>query len=392
MARKKTQTDFLSLEDIKKKLLEETQNDTLVTEKEIIDAAEKNHLSEEEEDDLFNWCQENGIFYSESDEDIYEEEEDAEENEEEEEDEEEENLDEDDIRQRSYSAASSSTLDSQRQYMKKIGQIPLLTPEQERETGKILKESDPNSEEYKQAKDLLISSNLRLVVSMAKSFTNRGLSFMDLIQEGNIGLMRAVEKFDYEKGYRFSTYATWWIRQSMNRAISDQSRDIRIPVHMTEQISHVKRAQKELAQELNREPTSEEIAKRLGNGMTASKVNEILKISQPIVSLQSPQGEEEDSELSDFVEDKSAINPETYAQNQAMKEMVDEMLSELPVREEKILRMRYGLDDGKPKTLEEVGKECNVTRERIRQIEAKAIRRLQNMNARRSGGLDYMKN
>ena len=174
----------------------------------------------------------------------------------------------------------------------------------------------------------------------------------------------------------------------MNRAISDQSRDIRIPVHMTEQISHVKKAQKELSQELNREPTAKEIARRLGGGMTEAKVNDIIRLSQPIVSLQSPQGEEEDSELSDFVEDKSAVNPEDYARDQDKKKLLDELLQELPEREEKILRMRYGLDDGKPKTLEEVGRECHVTRERIRQIEAKAIRRLQNMSARR--GMDEM--
>lgn len=386
MAEKK-QAVLLSLDEIKQKLKDAAAGDKQITEKDVIDFAEKNKLSEADEEELFDWCSDNDIFVM--DEDVYDDDDDEDEEDEEDgdEDEEEEEETEREVRV-SRSSSGRSTLDAQRQYMKEIGQIPLLTPEQERETGRILKEADPDSDAYKQAKDLLISSNLRLVVSMAKQFANRGLSFMDLIQEGNIGLVRAVEKFDYEKGYRFSTYATWWIRQSMNRAISDQSRDIRIPVHMTEQISHVKKAQKELSQELNREPTAREIARRLGGGMTEAKVNDIIRLSQPIVSLQSPQGEEEDSELSDFVEDKSAVNPEDYARDQDKKKLLDELLQELPEREEKILRMRYGLDDGKPKTLEEVGRECHVTRERIRQIEAKAIRRLQNMSARR--GMDEM--
>lgn len=386
MAEKK-QDVLLSLDEIKQKLKDAAAGDKQITEKDVIDFAEKNKLSEADEEELFDWCSDNDIFVM--DEDVYDDDDDEDEEDEEDgdEDEEEEEETEREVRV-SRSSSGRSTLDAQRQYMKEIGQIPLLTPEQERETGRILKEADPDSDAYKQAKDLLISSNLRLVVSMAKQFANRGLSFMDLIQEGNIGLVRAVEKFDYEKGYRFSTYATWWIRQSMNRAISDQSRDIRIPVHMTEQISHVKKAQKELSQELNREPTAREIARRLGGGMTEAKVNDIIRLSQPIVSLQSPQGEEEDSELSDFVEDKSAVNPEDYARDQDKKKLLDELLQELPEREEKILRMRYGLDDGKPKTLEEVGRECHVTRERIRQIEAKAIRRLQNMSARR--GMDEM--
>lgn len=384
MAEKK-QDVLLSLDEIKQKLKDAAAGDKQITEKDVIDFAEKNKLSEADEEELFDWCSDNDIFVM--DEDVYDDDDGEDEEEDGDEDEEEEEETEREVRV-SRSSSGRSTLDAQRQYMKEIGQIPLLTPEQERETGRILKEADPDSDAYKQAKDLLISSNLRLVVSMAKQFANRGLSFMDLIQEGNIGLVRAVEKFDYEKGYRFSTYATWWIRQSMNRAISDQSRDIRIPVHMTEQISHVKKAQKELSQELNREPTAKEIAGRLGGGMTEAKVNDIIRLSQPIVSLQSPQGEEEDSELSDFVEDKSAVNPEDYARDQDKKKLLDELLQELPEREEKILRMRYGLDDGKPKTLEEVGRECHVTRERIRQIEAKAIRRLQNMSARR--GMDEM--
>lgn len=383
MAEKK-QDVLLSLDEIKQKLKDAAAGDKQITEKDVIDFAEKNKLSEADEEELFDWCSDNDIFVM--DEDVYDDDDGEDEEEDGDEDEEEEEETEREVRV-SRSSSGRSTLDAQRQYMKEIGQIPLLTPEQERETGRILKEADPDSDAYKQAKDLLISSNLRLVVSMAKQFANRGLSFMDLIQEGNIGLVRAVEKFDYEKGYRFSTYATWWIRQSMNRAISDQSRDIRIPVHMTEQISHVKKAQKELSQELNREPTAKEIARRLGGGMTEAKVNDIIRLSQPIVSLQSPQGEE-DSELSDFVEDKSAVNPEDYARDQDKKKLLDELLQELPEREEKILRMRYGLDDGKPKTLEEVGRECHVTRERIRQIEAKAIRRLQNMSARR--GMDEM--
>ncbi|MCH4014200.1 MAG: sigma-70 family RNA polymerase sigma factor [Solobacterium sp.] len=382
---KKKQDVLLSLDEIKQKLKDAAAGDKQITEKDVIDFAEKNKLSEADEEELFDWCSDNDIFVM--DEDVYDDDDGEDEEEDGDEDEEEEEETEREVRV-SRSSSGRSTLDAQRQYMKEIGQIPLLTPEQERETGRILKEADPDSDAYKQAKDLLISSNLRLVVSMAKQFANRGLSFMDLIQEGNIGLVRAVEKFDYEKGYRFSTYATWWIRQSMNRAISDQSRDIRIPVHMTEQISHVKKAQKELSQELNREPTAKEIARRLGGGMTEAKVNDIIRLSQPIVSLQSPQGEEEDSELSDFVEDKSAVNPEDYARDQDKKKLLDELLQELPEREEKILRMRYGLDDGKPKTLEEVGRECHVTRERIRQIEAKAIRRLQNMSARR--GMDEM--
>lgn len=260
--------------------------------------------------------------------------------------------------------------DSVKVYLKEIGAIPLLTPEQEYETAKRVAEGDST------AKELLISSNLRLVVSIAKDYANRGLSFQDLIQEGNIGLMHAVEKFDYSKGFRFSTYATWWIRQSMARAIADQSRDIRIPVHMTEQIMRINRAHRKLMQELDREPTADEIAKAV-DGMTAEKVMEIQRIAMDPVSLETPAGDEESSLLLDFIQDTSAVDPAKHANDNVLKEQMDLLLKELPEREEKIVRMRFGLDgSGRPKTLEEVGRECNVTRERIRQIESKALRRL----------------
>ena len=375
---KKDKNDVLDLHSVKELIRQKNDEQEQLSEKDIMELAEKNHLSEDEEDELFNWCQENDIYVIDPEADLLEEEE-AEEEEEE------------PAAPYIEEGKRSHIHDSEMQYLHEIGQIPLLTPEKEKETAKILKEADPDSEAYKKAKELMISSNLRLVVSMAKQYTNRGLSFQDLVQEGNLGLIRAVEKFDYEKGFRFSTYATWWIRQSMVRAVADQSRDIRIPVHMTEQIMRVNRAHRALMQELGREPSNAEIAKYIGGDMTAEKVRDIQSIAQQPLSLESPAGEEEESTLSDFIEDKHAVNPEKYMRDNAVKEIVDLMLRGLPEREEKILRMRFGLDDGIPKTLEEVGKACNVTRERIRQIEAKALRRLGQKNRGRSI-LDDLKN
>lgn len=259
--------------------------------------------------------------------------------------------------------------DSVRMYLREIGQYPLLTPDEEVRLAKRIERGD------KAAKRRLTEANLRLVVSIAKKYIGRGLSLLDLVQEGNLGLQRAVEKFDYKKGFKFSTYATWWIRQAITRAIADQARVIRIPVHMVETINRYMRVQRELQQELGREPTYEELAKKLG--IEVEKLEHIMKISQDIVSLEAPVGEENDSTLGEFIEDKQQMSPEEQAIYQLMKGHVQESLSILTPREQKILRMRFGLDDGgKTHTLEEVGKEFGVTRERIRQIEAKALQKL----------------
>ena len=259
--------------------------------------------------------------------------------------------------------------DPVKMYLKEIGRVDLLTHEQEIELAKRILEGD------EQAKKELAAANLRLVVSIAKRYVGRGMLFLDLIQEGNMGLIKAVEKFDYTKGFKFSTYATWWIRQAITRAIADQARTIRIPVHMVETINKLTRIQRQLVQELGREPTAEEIAEKM-DGMTPAKVREIQKISLEPVSLETPIGEEDDSHLGDFIEDEGAMSPDDYASNELLKDELNEVLLELTDREEKVLRLRFGLDDGRTRTLEEVGKEYKVTRERIRQIEAKALRKL----------------
>ncbi len=258
--------------------------------------------------------------------------------------------------------------DPVRMYLKEIGKVPLLSAEEEIDLAQRMEEGD------EEAKKRLAEANLRLVVSIAKRYVGRGMLFLDLIQEGNLGLIKAVEKFDYRKGYKFSTYATWWIRQAITRAIADQARTIRIPVHMVETINKLIRVSRQLLQELGREPAPEEIAEEMG--MPVERVREILKISQEPVSLETPIGEEEDSHLGDFIQDDNVPVPADAAAFSLLKEQLNEVLGTLTEREQKVLRLRFGLDDGRARTLEEVGKEFNVTRERIRQIEAKALRKL----------------
>lgn len=258
--------------------------------------------------------------------------------------------------------------DPVRMYLKEIGKIPLLGMEDEVELAKKMELGDP------EARKRLAESNLRLVVSIAKRYVGRGMQFLDLIQEGNLGLIKAVEKFDYTKGYKFSTYATWWIRQAITRAIADQARTIRIPVHMVETINRLVRTSRQLLQELGREPTTEEIAARLD--LPVERVSEIMKMSQEPVSLETPIGEEEDSHLGDFIQDDNVLVPQDAAAFTLLHEQLMEVLLTLTEREQKVLKLRFGLDDGRPRTLEEVGRQFNVTRERIRQIEAKALRKL----------------
>ncbi|MDE6557987.1 MAG: RNA polymerase sigma factor RpoD [Clostridia bacterium] len=266
-------------------------------------------------------------------------------------------------------ALSDISLDDPvKMYLKDIGEVPLLSADDEIELARRIQDGD------EEAKKKLSEANLRLVVSIAKRYVGRGMLFLDLIQEGNIGLMKAVEKFDYQKGFKFSTYATWWIRQAITRAIADQARTIRIPVHMVETINKLTRVSRILLQQLGREPTPAEIAKEMG--VSEERVREIQKIAQDPVSLETPIGEEEDSHLGDFIEDDRAVTPSDSVSTTMLKETLLSVLNSLTPREEKVLRLRYGVDDGRPRTLEEVGKEFNVTRERIRQIEAKALRKL----------------
>ncbi|MBB5183196.1 RNA polymerase sigma factor RpoD [Catenisphaera adipataccumulans] len=368
---------FATLEEAKEYLLNTKNSDENLSQHAFMEAIAKLKLSDDDLDALFNWCDENDIAFLDKDglDDI---------DEDVEVEEDEDSVDE--IAQLEQSFANSSHTkinDPVKMYLKEIGQIPLLDPKEEPIIAKRIQEGD------EEAKQILIESNLRLVVSIAKKYVGRGMLFLDLIQEGNCGLIKAVDKFDYKKGFKFSTYATWWIRQSITRAIADQARTIRIPVHMVETINKLTRIQRQLVQDLGRDPIPEEIAEKMDN-ITADKVREIQKIALDPVSLETPIGEEDDSHLGDFIEDKETLSPDDYTNNQLLKDEINNVLQGLTEREEKVLRLRFGLEDGRTRTLEEVGKEFNVTRERIRQIEAKAIRKLKKPN--RSKRLkDFMK-
>ena len=282
----------------------------------------------------------------------------------------------------SFSIGEVKVNDSVKMYLKEIGKVDLLSSEEEIELAKRIVEGDES------AKKRLISANLRLVVSIAKHYVGRGMQFLDLIQEGNMGLIKAVEKFDHSKGFKFSTYATWWIRQAITRAIADQARTIRIPVHMVETINKITRVQRTLVQEYGREPTAEEISQKLDGQLSPDRIREIQRIALDPVSLETPIGEEDDSHLGDFIEDKESQSPSEYTTKSLLKDELYAVMKDLTDREEKVLRLRYGLDDNKPRTLEEVGKEFGVTRERIRQIEAKAIRKLRHPSRAKRFG-DY---
>ena len=282
----------------------------------------------------------------------------------------------------SFSIGDVKVSDSVKMYLKEIGKVDLLSSEEEIELAKRIVEGDES------AKKRLISANLRLVVSIAKHYVGRGMQFLDLIQEGNMGLIKAVEKFDHSKGFKFSTYATWWIRQAITRAIADQARTIRIPVHMVETINKITRVQRTLVQEYGREPTAEEISQKLDGQLSPDRIREIQRIALDPVSLETPIGEEDDSHLGDFIEDKDSQSPSEYTTKSLLKDELYAVMKDLTDREEKVLRLRYGLDDNKPRTLEEVGKEFGVTRERIRQIEAKAIRKLRHPSRAKRFG-DY---
>ena len=390
---------FTSLEEAKEFLLKSKEENADVSQKQFLDAVSALNLDDDTMDDLYNWIDENLIEFIDGDE--------LDDDEVLDDDLSDEDLDEEDSiaeeisqLEKTFANASHAKInDPVKMYLKEIGQIPLLDPKEEpiiarqiqegEEAKEAMKKPDLSDEEKKkhakviadgeQAKQMLISSNLRLVVSIAKKYVGRGMLFLDLIQEGICGLIKAVEKFDYTKGFKFSTYATWWIRQSITRAIADQARTIRIPVHMVETINKLTRIQRQLVQDLGRDPLPEEIAEKMEN-ISAEKVREIQKIALDPVSLETPIGEEDDSHLGDFIEDKDTLSPDDYTNNQLLKDEINAVLQGLTEREEKVLRLRFGLLDGRTRTLEEVGKEFNVTRERIRQIEAKALRKLKNPN------------
>lgn len=378
---------YKTLDQLKEEFKKTYLADKVVYQKDVMDALEHLDLTDNDMDDLYEWFAAEGIDISEDDDieelenieipeagtmaqDIGDDLEFLAEDAGEDFDEEVEDVEVPIDLSETYSSSPYVRInDPVKMYLKEIGRVPLLNPEDEPEIARRIQAGD------EEAKRILISSNLRLVVSIAKKYVGRGMLFLDLIQEGNMGLVKAVEKFDYTKGFKFSTYATWWIRQAITRAIADQARTIRIPVHMVETINKLTRVQRQLVQDLGREPTAEEIAEKMEN-IAPDKVREIQKIALEPVSLETPIGEEDDSHLGDFIEDKDAMSPDQYANNQLLKDEINNVLQGLTEREEKVLRLRFGLYDGRTRTLEEVGKEFNVTRERIRQIEAKALRKL----------------
>lgn len=399
MANETQKLKFTSLDEAKEFLLKSKEQNADVSQKQFLDAVSALNLDDDTLDDLYNWLDENMIEFIDGDE--------LDEDDLNEDDLNDEDLGEEDSiaeeisqLEKTFANASHAKInDPVKMYLKEIGQIPLLDPKEEPIIARQIQEGEQAKEDIKnpdlseeekkklakiiadgeEAKQTLISSNLRLVVSIAKKYVGRGMLFLDLIQEGNCGLIKAVEKFDYTKGFKFSTYATWWIRQSITRAIADQARTIRIPVHMVETINKLTRIQRQLVQDLGRDPMPEEIAEKMEN-ISAEKVREIQKIALDPVSLETPIGEEDDSHLGDFIEDKDTLSPDDYTNNQLLKDEINAVLQGLTEREEKVLRLRFGLLDGRTRTLEEVGKEFNVTRERIRQIEAKALRKLKNPN------------
>ncbi|MEG0519537.1 MAG: RNA polymerase sigma factor RpoD [Erysipelotrichaceae bacterium] len=364
-----------TLEEIKVIFANTYKKDGHLYQKTVDSTIEHLDLDDAAVDDLFQWFNDNEIEISDEEdikENIIDEDIDLFDDVEDDEDEEEFDSLATDIETLEQSFANSAHTkinDPVKMYLKEIGRVDLLDPAEEPKIAKAIQEGD------EEAKKILIAANLRLVVSIAKKYVGRGMLFLDLIQEGNMGLVKAVEKFDYTKGFKFSTYATWWIRQAITRAIADQARTIRIPVHMVETINKLTRIQRQLVQDLGRDPSAEEIAAKMEN-ITPEKVREIQKIALEPVSLETPIGEEDDSHLGDFIEDKDALSPDEYANNQLLKDEINTVLQGLTEREEKVLRLRFGLYDGRTRTLEEVGKEFNVTRERIRQIEAKALRKL----------------
>ncbi|MBQ2233216.1 MAG: RNA polymerase sigma factor RpoD [Erysipelotrichaceae bacterium] len=375
---------YNDIEDLKNDLVELNKQGVDIVQSDVVNALDRFEMSDDEIDQFYDWLSGVNIDLIDESEDEEDLEDDeylaSEDNHEDEDEDSEKNI----VINYEQASAYTKVNDPVKMYLKEIGRVPLLKADEEVLIAKRIEKGINNPDDAAavqdgvDAKNELISANLRLVVAIAKKYTGRGMLFLDLIQEGNMGLIKAVDKFDYTKGFKFSTYATWWIRQAITRAIADQARTIRIPVHMVETINKMTRIQRQLVQELGRDPSAEEIATRMGSGMTAEKVREIQKIALDPVSLETPIGEEDDSHLGDFIEDKDAMSPDQYANNELLKDEIDLILSTLTDREEKVIRLRFGLEDGRTRTLEEVGKEFDVTRERIRQIEAKALRKLKN--------------